>query len=473
MKKFMSLCLALLLMLSLGVTAFAANTTLTPEAGNGKETNADASAVIADSAVGEVVIPKDYIKNTADIGGADTTLAAVKPAETLSFEANLITATSPAGAAHQTLTCEVQKDADGVVTGVKVTIPANFNAPGKYNYKITETAPSPASQGVTYDNAGVYLQVFVYYDETGALQKQVTFTQASDTDQPQANALKKGAFRNMYKLDGDGGELPAPNPDPGTNPDPKPDPQINPNPGHNPDPEEHDKKPDPATYGPLSVKKTVAGKMGDKAHGSFTIYVTLYSELPVRNDITYGREQIIAKVDDNTITETNESALPADGKWYKNSGVNIGNPNAYMVKVTFTLGNDELVRFNNIPAGVTYKVQEDGQHIGKLTETNVNTANAGYTVSYFNGKLEGNTSNPSPATPGDYGKASCVTGTIGGDTRNNIRIENRKGDNTEDSEIVTPNTGVVLESLPYVIILALVVIATAVIIVKKTKKVED
>lgn len=458
MKKFLSLCLALLLMLSLGATAFAANTALTPEAGNGNETNANASAVIKDSEVGEVVIPKDYIKHTDNIGGADTAPAAVKPAENLTFAANIIEKTSPADPAHKTLACEVQTDGTGVVTGVKVTIPAGFGAPGKYNYKITENAPSPASQGVAYDTDGVYLQVFVYYDESGNLQKQVTFTQNSETAQPDRIELKKGAFRNMYKLDGDGGVTPDPNPT-------------------NPDPEEGDghgggELPDADTYGPLSVKKTVAGKMGDKKHGEFTIHVTLYSALPVKSDISYGVDSIINKVDDS-ITETTENALPIDGKWYRNSEVQPGTDKAYMTKVTSTLTDGNILKFNNIPAGVTYKVQEDAQHIGKLTETNVNTANEGYTVSYYNGKLEGTNPTKETAPTVAYGKNNYVTGTIGGDTRNNIRIENRKGDNNEDAEIVKPNTGIKLESLPYLIILALVVVSTAVIIVKKTKKVED
>ena len=94
-----------------------------------------------------------------------------------------------------------------------------------------------------------------------------------------------------------------------------------------------------------------------------------------------------------------------------------------------TLKNGETVTFDNIPYGVTYTVVETEANTNEMTTTYSNDA----------GEI----------------KAATVTATI---------------TNTKNIQI---DTGVILESLPYVVIGLVVMAAVVILIVRKTRKVED
>ena len=187
----------------------------------------------------------------------------------------------------------------------------------------------------------------------------------------------------------------------------------------------------------------------------FTVHVTLESKKPVRSDITYNDGQ------PGTIYKVGGTA-PA---WTGNDA------NGYTAEVTLQIKDGETIKFTGVPAGVEYTVKEDGDHIGKLTESNINDPSKGYTVSYYGGgkKLD----NPTAATPGDYGASLSATGMVGYDTNNNIVISNSKGLNNEDSDMVKPNTGISLDSLPYIIILCLVIAGAGMMLVKSRKRGEE
>ena len=52
-------------------------------------------------------------------------------------------------------------------------------------------------------------------------------------------------------------------------------------------------------------------------------------------------------------------------------------------------------------------------------------------------------------------------------------ISNSKGANNEDSDMVKPNTGINLETLPYVVILGLVIIGAGMMFVKSRRRREE
>ena len=189
----------------------------------------------------------------------------------------------------------------------------------------------------------------------------------------------------------------------------------------------------------------------------FEVHVTLQSEKPVRSDIICndGEEHVISKVGSANSSWTGTDAT------------------GYTAAVTLQIKDDEVVEFKGIPAGVKYKVQEDPKHIGQLTESNINDTTTGYTVAYYGGgtKVE----NPTVDKPADkdYGRTLFASGTVGSDTNNNIVISNSKGANIEDSDMVKPNTGINLETLPYVVILGLVIIGAGMMFVKSRRRREE
>lgn len=412
-------------------------------------------------------IQKKYVKLD------ETSLSPDKfPAETLKFEAVCTAAPMEVGKAP-VLTVDPLVVAN-VTSDITVHVP-EYTVPGKYNYKITEQSPSVQTldskdtAGVVYDTDPVFIQVVVKYvknknDSNSTLKKFVTVAADGvtvgteiDTD----NDTKKADFKNKYLLDG---EIDPNNPDP-----PKPDPDApvtptpDPNPIPNPGPDEPDPiptpKPDPGekpevTQAKFRIMKHVRGPLASHEQ-EFTVHVTLKSEKPVRSDIAYfdGEAKTIAKV----------GALSSG--WEGSDAV------GYTANVDLKIQNGETVKFTGVPAGVEYTVKEDDSHIGQLTQNNINKPEAGYTVSYYGGGMK--LDNPTADTPGDYGASLSATGMVGYDTNNNIVISNSKGLNNEDSDMVKPNTGISLDSLPYIIILCLVIAGAGMMLVKSRKRGEE
>ncbi len=98
-------------------------------------------------------------------------------------------------------------------------------------------------------------------------------------------------------------------------------------------------------------------------------------------------------------------------------------------KATFTIKHGQTITFSNVPVGVTWKVTEDDY------------SSDGYTTTYS--KQTDTMTNAA---------ATCA-------------ITNDKGG--------TPDTGIILDSLPYILICLLAVVGTVILVVRRSRKVED
>lgn len=462
MKKKLSIILAFVLALCISIPVFA----------EPSKYPTDGSPAAAES---NFKIQKKYVKS-------DETLPLDKfPDETLKFKSECTAAPMEIADAPKLTVKDLTVSA--VENDITVIVPA-YSVPGKYNYKITEQSPSvhtPGSKdtaGVVYDKEPVWIQVVVKYtkdknEAVSTLKKFVTVaadgnTVGAETDASN-DATKKADFKNKYLLDGEvdpnnpdppkpepeDPDKPTPDPNPVPSPTPIPqDPNPDPIPTPKPEPGEED-KPDVAKA-KFKIMKHVRGPLASRDK-EFTVHVTLESKKPVRSDITYndGQPGTIYKVG---------GTEPA---WTGND------TNGYTAKVTLQIKDGETVTFKDVPAGVEYTVQEDASHIGGLTEGNVNNPAEGYTVSYYGGGTKLDNPTNADASTKEYGKKLSATGMVGYDTNNNIVISNSKGLNDEDSAMVKPNTGISLDSLPYIIILCLVIAGAGVMIVKSRKRGEE
>lgn len=166
------------------------------------------------------------------------------------------------------------------------------------------------------------------------------------------------------------------------------------------------------SLGSLTVSKEVAGNLASQSQ-EFAIDVTFTSDQPVLSTITCGDGQTIVPNED----------------WSLVDGV-------YTAMVTVKLIHGQDVTFNNIPAGVTYTVVEQAKH--EAADPNGSNPETGYTVTY-----EGE------------------TGTIAENVAAAAKVVNTKG--------TTVNTGVVLDSLPYVLLIAVAVVAVVLFTVRKRR----
>lgn len=151
------------------------------------------------------------------------------------------------------------------------------------------------------------------------------------------------------------------------------------------------------SVGKLEVSKEVEGNLADQSV-EFVMTVKFTSVKPVLSDITV-----------------------VDGSTGAVSTVTYGNGWTEQT-VTINVKHGETVTFYNIPTGVTYVVEEDAKHLAADT-SNGSNVEVGYTVSY------------------DAKKA----GTIAVGTASTV-VTNNKSTEVE--------TGIVLDSMPYVVILA-------------------
>ena len=171
----------------------------------------------------------------------------------------------------------------------------------------------------------------------------------------------------------------------------------------------------PEDVGALTVKKVVKGEYGRKDK-LFDIKVTLTTEtdLKVWSDIT------VSGGSDAGNTQT----IAGDG-WTGSKEINI------------KLADDETVSIKNIPAGVTYTVEEDAKHL-----TGDFNSDEGYKVTYEN-----------------------ETGTIVKDTAPAAVVNNDKSS--------APETGITLDSLPYIVIGGAVLLAAVAVLLRKRRYEED
>ena len=174
----------------------------------------------------------------------------------------------------------------------------------------------------------------------------------------------------------------------------------------------HDTFTNTYSLGSLTVSKEVAGNLASQSQ-EFAIDVTFTSDQPVLSTITCGDGQTIVPNED----------------WSLVDGV-------YTAMVTVKLIHGQDVTFNNIPAGVTYTVVEQAKH--EAPDPNGSNPETGYTVTY-----EGE------------------TGTIAENVTAAAKVINTKG--------TTVNTGVVLDSLPYVLLIAVAVVAVVLFTVRKRR----
>ncbi|MCD7748781.1 MAG: DUF5979 domain-containing protein [Oscillospiraceae bacterium] len=187
------------------------------------------------------------------------------------------------------------------------------------------------------------------------------------------------------------------------------------------------------TLGSLTMIKTVSGNLSD-ASDVFLVDVTFSSDLPVNSAITYdGAEATDTTAASGTVTLTADAA------------------GGYTAAVTIAVTNDSEVLFSDIPAGVTYTVQEQD-----YTQSDINDANDGYDSPVY-------TVDADSVVTGS-GAAQVVSGAIEAGDEDTVAIENTKG--------IEVKTGVSLESLPYILVLAAVVVVAAVLIIRK-RRVED
>ena len=174
--------------------------------------------------------------------------------------------------------------------------------------------------------------------------------------------------------------------------------------------------------GALNVTKTVSGNMGDKSK-EFEITVTFKAPTgtKVMSDITYN--------DHSTYDEENKVYVP--------STIVAGTEGWTEKSVKILVKDGETVTFTNIPVGVTYEVVETdaAAQNQKDDDDNVIADSAEYKATYAN-----------------------ATGTI------DVDGETASVTNTKNGEV---DTGITVDSLPYVLLMGIVLLAGAAMIIKR------
>lgn len=166
------------------------------------------------------------------------------------------------------------------------------------------------------------------------------------------------------------------------------------------------------TANSLTLKKTVRGNMGDKNNDKFTFKVTLTGE----DGKTYAENYAVVG---GSVNET--KTVKVDGKTYN-----------------ITIKHGEEITIANLPAGVTYKVEED--------------AADGYTAYTKYGILDS-----------DKVAGTTVEGTT------SAAAAEAAFTNVKDG---TPDTGVILDNAPYMLMLAIVAGGAMTLVIKKRREEE-
>lgn len=325
-------------------------------------------------------------------GASEATAATVYPQENLTFTSAADNANPDGGTANLTevkfTTATTMQDSTKNSVGDYVLSfkhPA-YTLPGLYHFELTED--DLKTQGVTYDTDKVYISVLVIVGEGNQLEVGgigVTMKEDETTGQNQSEDNDKKAKKDDVidnKLD----------------------------------------------LGKLTVSKNVTGNMGDsKAFFTITVKLKTETDMYVRNKIVITATENESTTDTAVIDGTAEA-------WTGEQTVEL------------TIKNGGSVVFEDIPAGVTYTVEEDAKHIaaadkdvngsGDPTETD---GAKGYHVTYAN-----------------------ATGTIAKAETKEATVTNRKE--------VTIDTGVSIQTVPYVMILAVAMAGAAMMIIRRRKE---
>lgn len=344
MKKFLSILLAVMLLLSVSSVAMA-DTTYT--------------------GVSEVTITKNYQLIGAGSSPAETftlqqTAKTKRIGETSDVPdlGNITGARFNAGAASTT----------GATASITIALP-EYTSVGVYEYTLKEVINNTA--GVTYHGEDIYLVVTVINDGDGKLRVAAVHTEGKNSN---------GGFDSIDK---------------GTSP-------------------KSDSFTNTYTAGSLKVTKTVDGILGDKTKEfTFTVSFSAPSGKNWTPDVTVK------------VNGGDASSLTLD------------NGNTY----TTTLSDGDSFEICNLPAGVTYTVSE-------TADTNYDT------------KINGTAST---AADGKHTK----TGTIAVSTSESVNTVSYV--NTRNGDV---DTGVSLDSLPYLLMLA-VAGAGLVLMIARKRRVQD
>ena len=344
MKKFLAILLALVLTLSLGVTAFAE--------GEEPVTEDPAPAAGATGATHDAVtLTKAYTLN-----GEETE---TYPEETLSF-------TVEADKANPDSSMITVADVNTAETlDIVVEFPT-YTKMGTYTYTLTEDEGE--TLGVTYDTAKVTIVVTVLNEKAGdgtsdVLKAYVNiFNEEGEKTGKDGETPEGASFTNDYSV------------------------------------------------GKLTVTKTVTGNLASNEK-PFTIHVSFSGGEKSGAPISYT-------LPDGT---TGELEFEADGT----------------ATLDIELKHEDSAVFDNIPAGVSYTVEEDKQH----TEGELN-GEEGYTVTYENEK-------------GDIEAKSDITATVTNEKKTEIQ------------------TGISLDSIPYILIAVVVVAALFIMAIRKRRYADD
>ena len=365
MKKLISLMLALMLVFSLATVAMG-TTQVTPD---GQYT---------------AQITKTY---TTTAGAVPATL----PGETLTFTVTAADA-NPDKSKLITIgtnnSCTVSTASN--TNTIDITLPT-YDKVGVYNYTVSENAPTPVTQGVTYTNTTFGVQVVVYYEtvtkeegdkEVSVQEMKVDMSFTSDGD----NNQKIDSFTNNYDL------------------------------------------------GSLTVKKEIEGNLAS-ADQYFDFVVNLTAAGKVMTDITISGGSHPSN--STSISATNTVDGVTTTGWTGTKTINL------------KLKGDETVTFSNVPEGVTYTVNEAASHAA--ADANGSDTSKGYTVTCTGGDSIDETK-------------KTISGTINADTTDATVIKNTKSTNI--------TTGVITESAPYVLLIAICAVAAVAFVIKRRNSVE-
>lgn len=194
-------------------------------------------------------------------------------------------------------------------------------------------------------------------------------------------------------------------------------------------------------YGNLDIEKKIEGNLASSTT-KFTIWVEFKTgaNKRVQSTIKYG------------INEQTAEIKPTDTGWTGND------TSGYTYKTSIELKGGETMHFIDIPADVEFTVWEDSKHVAVAGQDKTNDPTAGYTLTYEHTGGTDVTDADSVATGSQAGTKGSIDGTET-TTAEKVTVNNKKESNIA--------TGVILDSAPYVLLLAVAVIGLAVVISKK------
>ena len=303
---------------------------------------------------------------------------AIPVGDTLTFKTQFVVnqttgSTTDPGILRDTITLNVTDDADGVFdVPFTVTAPAEY---GTYIYKITEDTTN-ANSYVKYDTEALYIGVLYTASK-------LTVTLINEP---------KAAAPADFDVEDRAADV-----EPEENPDGKKDQFVN-----------------EYKMGAFSVNKKIAGNAAN-LNDKFVVEVSFTSEKALDNlAMTWTSSANTGVVNACPVTElkANEAAT-----------------------MQITIGHEETISFQNVPQGVTVKIEEKQQ----------------------DGKGEGNLNFYTPA----YTNQEITVG----ETAQEMKIVN-----TKETEIPT---GVQLDSIPYIVLLAVAVLGVVGFVVKRRMAAAD